>query len=56
MVGDVSAVKRIDTVATALHAGFWLDEMIHLDLSYAPPFSRLWDRVLVAVRQLIKKL
>ena len=56
MVDAVTAVKRIDTVATALHAGFSLDEMIDLDLSYAPPFSPVWDPVLVAVRKLIKQL
>ena len=56
MVDAVTAVKRIDTVATALHAGFSLDEMIDLDLSYALPFSPVWDPVLVAVRKLIKQL
>jgi hypothetical protein len=30
--------------------------MIHLDLSYAPPFSPVWDPVLIAVRQVIKKI
>ena len=56
MVGDVAAVKRIDTVATALHDGFSLDQMLHLDLSYAPPFSPVWDPVLVAVRKLIRQI
>jgi hypothetical protein len=27
-----------------------------LDLSYAPPFSSVWDPVLIAVRQVIKKI
>jgi hypothetical protein len=41
------SAKRIDTLATALHAGFTVEEMINLDLGYAPPFTGLgpgWDR------------
>ncbi|MGD2038871.1 MAG: hypothetical protein PVH28_13340 [Desulfobacterales bacterium] len=51
-----NAAKRIDVLATALHAGFTVQEMIHLDLSYAPPFSPVWDPVLIAVRQILKKI
>ena len=56
IVGRGEAAKRIDVLATALHAGFNVQEMIHLDLSYAPPFSPVWDPVLIAVRQVIKKI
>jgi NADPH-dependent 2,4-dienoyl-CoA reductase/sulfur reductase-like enzyme len=56
IVGKGDAAKRIDVLATALHAGFTVQEMIHLDLSYAPPFSPVWDPVLIAVRQIIKKI
>jgi NADPH-dependent 2,4-dienoyl-CoA reductase/sulfur reductase-like enzyme len=56
IVGRGGAAKRIDVLATALHAGFNVQEMIHLDLSYAPPFSPVWDPVLIAVRQIIKKI
>jgi NADPH-dependent 2,4-dienoyl-CoA reductase/sulfur reductase-like enzyme len=56
IVGRGDAAKRIDILATALHAGFTVQEMVHLDLSYAPPFSSVWDPVLIAVRQVIKKI
>jgi NADPH-dependent 2,4-dienoyl-CoA reductase/sulfur reductase-like enzyme len=56
IVGIEGAAKRIDVLATALHAGFTVDEMIHLDLSYAPPYSPVWDPVLIATRQIIKKV
>jgi NADPH-dependent 2,4-dienoyl-CoA reductase/sulfur reductase-like enzyme len=56
IVGKGDAAKRIDVLATALHAGFAVQEMIHLDLSYAPPFSPVWDPVLIAVRQILKKI
>jgi NADPH-dependent 2,4-dienoyl-CoA reductase/sulfur reductase-like enzyme len=51
IIGKEGAAKRIDTVATALWNEMTVDEMIHLDLGYAPPFSPLWDPVLVAARK-----
>ena len=51
IVGIDGAAKRIDIFATALHAGMSVQEMINLDLSYAPPYSNVWDPVLIAVRQ-----
>jgi len=48
--------KRIDTVATALHAGLTVHELEYLDLAYAPPFSPTWDPVLTAARVLEGKL
>jgi hypothetical protein len=35
-------------LATALHAGFTVDEMINLDLSYAPPYSPVWVQCLLS--------
>ena len=51
IVGIEGAAKRIDIFATALHAGMTVQEMINLDLSYAPPYSNAWDPVHIAVRQ-----
>jgi NADPH-dependent 2,4-dienoyl-CoA reductase/sulfur reductase-like enzyme len=51
IVGQDGAGKRIDVVATALHNAMTVEEMTHLDLSYAPPFSPVWDPVLVAARK-----
>lgn len=56
IVGLEGSAKRIDTVATALHAGFTVEEMINLDLGYAPPFSPVWDPVVTAARAVAKKL
>jgi L-lactate dehydrogenase len=41
---------------TTLHAGFTVDEMVDLDLSYAPPYAPVWDPVPIAIRQIIKKV
>lgn len=52
IVGGPGSAMRIDTVATALHARLRLDELIDLDLAYAPPFSSVWDPIAVAARVL----
>lgn len=51
IVGQEGAAKRIDVIATALHARMDAEQMTALDLSYAPPFAPVWDPVLVAARQ-----
>ncbi len=51
IVGEEGAAKRIDVVAVALTAGLTASEAIDLDLSYAPPFSPLWDPVVIAARE-----
>jgi len=51
MAGQEGAAKRIDIVATALHAGFTIGELAELDLSYAPPFAPVYDPVLVAAQK-----
>ncbi|MDY0291509.1 MAG: FAD-dependent oxidoreductase [Desulfuromonadaceae bacterium] len=56
IVGMEGAAKRIDIIATALTAEMTAEDLIGLDLSYAPPFSPVWDPVQTAARQLIKKL
>ncbi|MDG5776093.1 FAD-dependent oxidoreductase [Haloarculaceae archaeon H-GB2-1] len=56
MVGEEGVSKRIDTVATALHADMTVSEVEYLDLAYAPPFSPVWDPVLTAAKVLAGKL
>ena len=51
IVGGSGAAKRIDVFATALHTGMTVEQMTHLDLAYAPPFSSVWDPVLIAARK-----
>jgi len=52
ITGTDRAAVRIDTVATALEAGMTVAEVERLDLQYAPPFSPVWDPVLVAAKVL----
>lgn len=48
IVGGEDAGKRIDVIATALWAGMTVGELGGIDLAYAPPFSPVWDPVLLA--------
>ena len=50
IVGQHGAAKRIDVLATALWNGMGVDDLLNMDLSYAPPFSPVWDPVLIAAR------
>ncbi|MEX2550401.1 MAG: FAD-dependent oxidoreductase [Nitriliruptoraceae bacterium] len=51
IVGQEGAAKRIDVFATALWNEMSVDDLLNVDLSYAPPFSPVWDPVLIAARQ-----
>jgi NADPH-dependent 2,4-dienoyl-CoA reductase/sulfur reductase-like enzyme len=54
IVGAEGSAKRIDVIATALHAGLTVEDLINLDLGYAPPYSPVWDPVQIAARQVLK--
>ncbi len=56
MVGNEGVAHRINSVAVALHAGMTLAEFAQCDMAYAPPFSPVWDPLLTAGNQLLKKL
>lgn len=53
IIGEEGAAKRIDVLATVLTNKLTLQNIIDLDLSYAPPFSPVWDPVQTAARKLI---
>lgn len=50
------AAKRIDVVAMAVWTGMSASELAEVDLSYAPPFSPLWDPVSLAARQVAAQM
>lgn len=53
IVGREGAAKRVDVAAVALTASMTVEAMTALDLGYAPPFSPVWDPVLVAARKAV---
>ena len=56
IVGGEGVAKRIDVLATALWNGMTVQEVGGMDLSYAPPFSPVWDPVLLAAGKAALKL
>ena len=52
IVGTNRAAIRTDTLATALNSNMTIPELERLDLAYAPPFSPVWDPILVAAKVL----
>lgn len=56
MVGKEGVAHRIKAPAVALHAQMRVEDFGQTDLPYAPPFSPVWDPLLTAANQLMKKL
>lgn len=50
IVGRGEAAKRIDALAVAIWNEMTVDDFAQLDLGYAPPFSPVWDPILIAAR------
>jgi len=47
-VGADGADKRVDVIATAIHAGLAVQDLCELELAYAPPFGSAKDPVNIA--------
>jgi len=56
IVGTENAGLRIDSAAVVVTAGMTADEVVMLDLAYAPPFASVWSPVQVAARAAVKAL
>ena len=56
MVGKEGVAHRINATAVALHCKMTVQEFFQTDLAYAPPFSPVWDPLLTAANQLLKKV
>ncbi len=48
VTGPGEGAKRIDVAATAITAGMTVDQLAHLDLSYAPPYASAMDNLITA--------
>ncbi len=46
--GAAGAAKRIDMLAAAIQMQWGPEEIAKVDMAYAPPFSPVWDPVLIA--------
>ncbi|MDI6779585.1 MAG: FAD-dependent oxidoreductase [Bacteroidota bacterium] len=54
--GEAGAALRANTLAIAIQNKMTINDLAHSDLIYSPPFAPLWDPILVAANQVIKKL
>jgi len=50
------SVKRVDVVAALLHRRSTVQHLFDTDLAYAPPFSGVWDVLLVAADKLNRQI
>ncbi|RJP42376.1 MAG: pyridine nucleotide-disulfide oxidoreductase, partial [Desulfobacteraceae bacterium] len=56
MVGKEGVAHRINAAAVALHNRMIVARFSQCDLAYAPPFGPVWDPLLTAANQLLKKM
>ncbi len=51
IIGENGVDKRIDVLSTALFHSMSIDELMDLDLAYAPPYNGVWDPIQQAARK-----
>jgi pyruvate/2-oxoglutarate dehydrogenase complex dihydrolipoamide dehydrogenase (E3) component len=56
LFGEEGAVLRANTLAVGIQHGLTVDDMQQWDLAYSPPFTPLWDPILIAANALQKKM
>lgn len=56
LVSPEGAAHRVNAPAVALHQAMTVKSFAQCDLAYAPPFSPVWDPMLTAANQLLKKM
>lgn len=55
-IGSESVAGRINVLAAAITAGMTVEEVNQLDLVYAPPVAPVYDPILIAASQAVKKV
>lgn len=56
IAGIDNAALRINTIAAAITAGMTVEDFAYLDTGYSPPFSPVWDPVIAAAQNFIKRV
>ena len=54
IVAREGAAQRINVIATALYAELQLSDLAALDLAYAPPYSPVYDPILIAAASALR--
>lgn len=56
LVGEEGVALRVDTVASCIYNRMTVYDVASIDLGYAPPFATVWDPILIAANEAIKRL
>ena len=56
VIGGSGSAMRTNILSVAIQQKMTVREIAKLDLLYSPPFSPLWDPILIAARQLSKRM
>lgn len=56
LAGPEDSVLRINAAAVALQAGMTARKLSEVETAYAPPFSMVWDPILVAASEIAKEI
>ena len=56
VLGEYGVEGRVNVLATALQARMTIEDLLGLDLAYAPPYAPVMDALLIAAQQLAKEL
>lgn len=56
IIGRDYAALRINTIAAAVTAGMTVEDLAYLDAGYSPPFSPVWDPVIAAAQNFIRRV
>ncbi|MBX7150862.1 FAD-dependent oxidoreductase [bacterium] len=56
LVGEKGAALRADVLSVAIQNKMTIRQIAEMDLMYTPPFAPVWDPILVAANQALKKL
>jgi NADPH-dependent 2,4-dienoyl-CoA reductase/sulfur reductase-like enzyme len=56
LTGEEGGAGRLNAIAAALHGRVRMEDFETFDFCYAPPFSPVWDPLLIAAQQLRKAL
>lgn len=55
IAGTDGAAQRTNVIATAIASKMKVEDFAYLDLGYAPPFSPVWDALLVTAQKMVKR-
>jgi len=56
LTGPAGAILRAATLSLAIRNGLTVRQLADLDCCYTPPFTPLWDPLLIAAQQAVKKI